>query len=94
MFFSIKPFLAKFSNRPEIVVKLQEQQLIEGWEDVVTSIHKSARGKSQALYLKDGELTVRVANHLWLQELSLYKEEVRQRLAKKYTKVKGVRFII
>jgi len=92
---SIRPFLLKFSSRPEITLKLQEQQLIKGWQDIMGSINKSARGKSQALYLKDnGELVVRAANHLWLQELSFYAEEVRQRLAKKYKKVERVRFVV
>lgn len=92
---SIRPFLLKFSARPQISAKLQEQQVIKMWQDIMASVHKSAREKSQALYLKDdGELVVQVANHLWLQELSLYKEDVRKRLSKKYPKVRQVRFVI
>ena len=93
MFVGIKPHIVKFSRRPEVVVGLHEQKLINEWQDIVGSINKSARGKSKALYVNSkGELVVRVRDHLWLQELAFCKNEIEKEISKN-TQIKSVRLI-
>ena len=94
MFVSIKFSLNRFVKRPNISLKLQEQSLIANWESIVGSVHKSARGKSRALYVtRAGVLVVQVANHLWLQELSFFKRELEKRTSDKNKDITSIRFI-
>ena len=94
MFVSIKFFLNKFSKRPDISLKIQEQSVKASWESIVENVHKSARGKSRALYVKpNGELVVQVANHLWLQELTFFKKELEKRISDKNKDIKSIRLI-
>lgn len=91
---SIKPYLTKFQNRPAISLKFQEQSVRGSWEDIVGRVHKSARGKSRALYTKpNGELVVQVANHAWLQELAFFKKELEVRVSKKSKNITSIRLI-
>ena len=95
MFVSINFFLNKFSKRPGISLKFQEQSVISSWESIVGGVHKSARGKSRALYVKpNGELVVRVVNHLWLQELTFFKKELEKRTSDKNKDITSIRFTI
>lgn len=95
MFVNIKPYIAKFLNRPNIIQKLQEQQVKNEWQDIIETFNKSARDKSEALYIKEnGELVVKVVNHLWLQEMMFYKKEIEEELTKKYKTVKSLRLVI
>jgi len=102
MLLNIKSQLARFLKRPELAIKLEEQKIITSWQDTITSINKSAQDKSQALYIKkDGELVVRVVDHLWLQEMTFYKEDIKQALNlklsaeqnKKEETIKSIRFV-
>ncbi|MFY9457945.1 MAG: DciA family protein [Candidatus Spechtbacterales bacterium] len=94
MLISIRSYIAKFSKRPDINQNLEEQILKSQWQDIVSSVNKSARDKSQALYInKSGDLVVKVRNHLWLQELTFYKEEIRKKLTKT-SSVKSIKLII
>lgn len=94
MFVSINFFLDKFSKRPAISLKLQEQSVISNWENIVASVHKSARGKSRALYVTpQGALVVQVTSHLWLQELTFFKKELEKRTSQKNKDITSIRFI-
>ena len=93
MFVDIKPYILKFSKRPEVVAGLHEQRLISDWQNIVGSVNKSARDKSKALYVDSGgELVVRVRDHLWLQELAFCKNEIEKDVGKN-TQIKSVRLI-
>ena len=93
MFIDIRPSIFRFSRKPEIAAGLHEQTLIKDWQDIVGSIKKSARDKSEALYVNDmGELVVRVRDHLWLQEFAFFKNEIEVEISKN-TKIKSVRLI-
>lgn len=94
MFIRIRSYIARFVKRPEISVNLQCEIIKREWQNTVSAINKSARDKSQALYINQrGELVVRVVNHAWLQELTFYKEEIRKKLAKT-SSIKSIRLII
>lgn len=93
MFVSIRSHIAKFARRPEVSQKLEEEKVKNDWQDIIESINKSARGKSQALYVSSrGELVVRVKDHLWLQEFSFYKEDIRKAVSKRAS-IKDIRLI-
>lgn len=90
----IRPYLAKFLRRPQISSKLQEASLCSRWGEIIEDIHKGARGKSKALYVtKQNELVVRVANHIWLQEIAFLREEIMERIKKEYEPIKSIRFV-
>jgi len=94
MFVSLKFSLYKFLRRPDISLKLQEQSVISGWESIVVEVHKSARGKSRALYVTpQGALVVQVKSHLWLQELTFSKKELERRIADKNKSITSIRFV-
>lgn len=94
MFISIRPLINRFVQRAPITVKFQEQRIQNDWQTIIGRIHKSARDKSQALYLKDdGELVVKVVNHLWLQELSFYREQLLREIKKEYRTITKLRLI-
>lgn len=94
-FFSIKQQLFKFFDRPNISLKLEEQKIKTSWQDIIESVNKSARDKSQALYINEtGELVVSVINNMWLQELSFYKEEIKKQLREKNSVVKSIRLVV
>lgn len=94
MFVALKFYLDKFSKRPALSLKLQEQSVKADWESIVGSVHKRARGKSRALYVKpNGELVVQVTNHLWLQELTFFKKELEKRTSAKSKGIISIRFI-
>ncbi len=94
MFIRIRSYIAKFSKRPEISPNLESEIIKKEWQNTVGAVNKSARDKSQALYVNQrGELVVRVKDHLWLQELAFYKEEIRKKLAKT-SSIKSIRLII
>lgn len=94
MFIRIRSYIAKFVKRPEISPSLKSEEIKKEWQNIVSAINKSARDKSQALYINQaGELVVRVKDHLWLQELTFYKEEIRKELAKT-SSIKSIRMII
>lgn len=84
MFFAIRRQLKKFSEKPELKLGLQSEDIKNNWDGVIKKINKNAQGKSKALYLKkDGTLVVKVANHTWLQEMVFYQEEIKQAINKK-----------
>lgn len=93
MFIKIKPFILKFSKKPEITRGLEEEKIKEEWQDIIGVINKSARDKSQALYIDSkGELVIKVKNHLWLQEMSFYKEDIKKAVRKNKT-IKSIKLI-
>ena len=93
MFTRIKPVIFKFSKKPEITRGLDEERIKEEWQDIIGLINKSARDKSQALYINDkGELVIKVKNHLWLQEMSFYKEDIKKAVLKNKT-IKSIKLI-
>ena len=94
MFIRIRSYIARFVKRPEISPNLRSEEIKKEWQNIVSAINKNARDKSQALYVNQaGELVVRVKDHLWLQELTFYKEEIRKELAKT-SSIKSIRMII
>jgi hypothetical protein len=94
MFIRIRSYVAKFVKRPEVKENLSREAIKKEWQNIVGAVNKSARDKSQALYVNQaGELVVRVKDHLWLQELTFYKEEIRKELAKT-SSIKSIRMII
>lgn len=94
MFVSLKFSLHKFLKRPDMSLRLQEQSVISGWESFVAEVHKSARGKSRALYVTpQGALVVQVQSHLWLQELTFFKKELERRITNKNKSITSIRFV-
>jgi len=94
MFSSIRPYLAKFLRRPEVSSRIQEVGLCSRWDEIIEGVHKNARGKSRALYVTgQNELVVRVADHVWLQEIAFSREEIMKRIKKEYGLIKSIRFV-
>ena len=94
MFVGIKSYILKFSKRPDISQSLEEQNIKKNWQEIVGSINKSARGKSEALYVNQrGELLVRAKDHLWLQELTFYKEDIKRAVSQNPS-IKSVRLVV
>lgn len=93
MLTSIKSFILRFQNSPGVSIKLEEQRIKASWQDILGEVDKNARGKSEALYLKEnGELVVGVVNNMWMQELSFRKEDIKKQLQKESNIVKSIRF--
>jgi hypothetical protein len=94
MFFNIRRQLKNFSQKPELKIGLQGEDIKNNWDSVIKKINKNAQGKSKALYLKkDGTLVVKVTSHTWLQEMVFYQEEIKKEINKKDVNIKKVRFI-
>jgi hypothetical protein len=92
MFISIKPAIFQFSKRPDITVKINEQEVRKNWEKIIASINKQALNNTDVLYLNSAnELVVKVKNHLWMQEMVFYKKELLNALNGKG--VKTIRFV-
>ena len=84
MFIGVKYQILKFSQRKDVSLKLREQYIKINWQSIIEKIHKSARNKSQALYIqsnnKHNELIIGVSSTLWMQELSFYKEDIKKEI--------------
>jgi hypothetical protein len=94
MLSSIRPYLSKFIHRPNIAVKVEEASICSRWGEIVEGINKNASAKSKALYVTEqNELVVRVADHLWLQEIAFSREEITKRVKKEYQSIKSIRFV-
>ena len=66
-----------FAGDPEAVRRIEETKAILAWDALVGTV---AARFSQALRVRNGTLTVRVKEPLWMQQLSMLKHE----LLKKY----------
>lgn len=94
MLISIRPTVNKFYKRPQIALKLEEQKIKTGWQDIMQSINPKGINKTEALYINENkELVVRVSNHLWLQEMVFYKKDFDKKLAG-YININSVRFVL
>jgi hypothetical protein len=94
MLSSIRPYLAKFLRRPGFSSKIQEADLCSRWDEIIENVHKSAKGKSRALYVTgQNELVVRVADPLWLQEIAFSREEIMKRVKTECQSIKSIRFV-
>jgi len=95
VFFSIRRQLKKFSQKPDVKLGFQGEDIKLNWEEVIKKINKNAQGKSQALFIeKKGTLVVKVVSHIWLQEMVYYQEEIKSAVNKKDKNIKKVRFTI
>lgn len=94
MFRSIKSNIRQFALRPGVRLKLQEQRVKSVWQEVVRSVNKEAVGKSEVSSLCNGkEIVVKTVNHIWLQEMFFYQEELKKKL-KRYAKgINSIRFM-
>lgn len=94
MFVKIKSIISRFVTRPEVATKFQEQKVKNEWQKIVASMNPKAMDKSEVIEISSRqELIVRVVNHLWLQEMAFYKEELKQRINQKNFKIHSIRFI-
>ncbi len=94
MLSGIRPYLAKFLLRPGVSLRIEEAGLCSRWDEIIENVHKSAKGKSKALYVTgQNELVVRVADHAWLQEIAFSREEIMKRIKKEYQSIKSIRFV-
>lgn len=95
MFFRIRRQLKIFSQKPELKIGLQGEDIKNNWDGAIKKINKNAQGKTKALFIKkDGTLVVRVANHAWLQEMVFYQEEIKQEINRKDVNIKKVQFTL
>ena len=94
MFFGIKPEILRFLKRKEVLFGMEEQNIKTDWQNIVSKVNKKARNKSFPNHMtKDGELVVKVANSIWMQELSFLKEDIKKEINKKSTIVKSIRLV-
>lgn len=94
MFTRLASALSRFVQRPEILSKIKEKEIQCKWSEIIRGINKDAEGKSQVVELtKNGELIVRVANHLWLQELSLRRADIHSATLRYYKDIKSIRLV-
>lgn len=73
---------------------LEAENVKKNWEDLIKKINRNAAGKTQALFVsKNKELVVRVQDHLWLQEMSFYRDHILKQLTQKNKTIESIRFI-
>lgn len=94
MFIRIKKAVMQFSKRPEVLLKLQEQQVKLKWEQIIKTVNPRAAGKTEAIGINQNkELVIRVANHLWLQEMRFYKNNLDKKILQDYKDIISLKFI-
>jgi len=95
VFRRIKYQIQRFSQRPKLSEGLETEKIKSDWQKIVKKVNKNAIDKSQALYVNnDKELIVRVVDHLWLQEMYLYRAFIEKEVLDKNKIIKSVRFIV
>ena len=94
MFFGIKSTLSRFSKRPEITAKLNEQRMKKEWQEIVRTVHAQAVGKSEVVGVRNNTLIVRAANNLWLQEMFFYREVMKKNLSKDNGDIQEIKFVL
>lgn len=96
VFHSLKPQFIKFSRRPALTAGLEAENVKKNWEDAVKDINSGVTQKTQPLFInKNKELIVKVADHLWLQEMSFYRDYILKKLTQRNkTIIKSIRFIV
>ena len=78
-----------FKSDQGALLKIDEQRALFSWAEYVGN---SAARFSQALRVRNGTLTVLVSDPLWMQQLSLIKQEILKRYKKEFPRL-GIRSI-
>jgi len=69
--------LGEFFRRTGINRKIQEQKILNSWEEAVG---EGVAERTQAIRVQNRVLQVKVANSVWMQELQFMKELIMQKL--------------
>jgi hypothetical protein len=74
---SMGEVLGEFLRRTGINRKIQEQKILNSWEEAVG---EGVAERTQAIRVQNRVLQVKVANSVWMQELQFMKELIMQKL--------------
>jgi len=74
---SMGEVLGEFLRRTGINRKIQEQKILNSWEEAVG---EGVAERTQPIRVKNRVLQVKVANSVWMQELQFMKELIMQKL--------------
>ena len=74
---SMGEVLGEFFRRTGINRKIQEQKILNSWEEAVG---EGVAERTQAIRVQNRVLQVKVANSVWMQELQFMKELIMQKL--------------
>ena len=90
---SMGEVLGEFLRRTGINRKIQEQKILNSWEEAVG---EGVAEKTQPIRVQNRVLQVKVANSVWMQELQFMKELIMQKLQQQTGKniLQDLRFFI